>query len=509
MAVNEKKLVIRVESVSKSFPGVRALNDIDFDLIKGEVHALVGENGAGKSTLSKIISGIYSKDTGRIYLNGAEINPHGPAHAVGLGISIIHQELNLVPVLSIAENIALGREKTNLLLIDRVQSDIIAREYMDKVGLSCPSTTKIRDLSIAEQQLVEVAKALSYNTEVLIMDEPIAPLTGKEVNRLFSIIASLKERGVSIIYVSHKLEEIFTISDRITVLRDGEKVGTYDTVDMDRGELIKCMVGRELKEMYHKKTAAKDKTVVLNVRNLRRHPVLNDISFDLHKGEILGIAGLMGAGRTELVRAIFGSDPIERGRIEIDGKIIPKPSPMRMIRNGVGFIPEDRKQQGIILPLSILKNITIGILSGLSRFGLIKTKAERTLTQEKIRALNIKCPSMTTQAGQLSGGNQQKVVIAKWLASSANILIMDEPTRGIDVGAKEEIYKLMSSLCSQGVSIIMISSELPEIIGMSDRIIVMSEGRITGELMRDEATEERIMHYATIRGEKSCVEDRT
>lgn len=500
MPENISKSLIEVQEVSKSYFGVTALDKVSFDLRHGEVHALVGENGAGKSTLAKIIAGVVKKDDGKVLKNGSEIDPQNTKEVLDLGISIIHQEFNLVPALSIAQNIFLGKECMKNVFIEEEACIIASKELLAKVGLTVSPKTLLKNLSVAEQQLVEIAKCLSYNSEILIMDEPTAPLSKNEVDRLYNIINSLKEKGVSIIYVSHRLEEIFTISDRITVLRDGEKVGTYDTKQLDEKGLINLMVGRDLSNMYsHVCSVKNDKDAVLKVHEINKKPVLKNISFTLKKGEILGIAGLMGAGRTELVRCIFGADPIDSGEIEINGSKVTNICIDTMKKHGVGFITEDRKKDGIISNMSIIENMTMGTLKNVSQMGLIKARKERKVVKEMIAKLNIKCPSLLCKIGYLSGGNQQKAILGKWLISSPNILILDEPTRGIDVGAKAEIYSLISNLCQKGLSIIMVSSELPEILGMCDRILVMSEGTITAEFMKDDASEAKIMEAATLR----------
>lgn len=500
MEQNGNVPIIEAKEICKSFSGVTVLNNVDFDLRKGEIHALIGENGAGKSTLSKIISGVIKKDAGVLLKSGLEINPQSTRDAMNLNIAIIHQEFNLIPVLSIAENIYLGREETQGIFIDEEESRKGSQRLLDLVDLKKSPKTLVKNLSVAEQQLVEIAKCLSYNSEVLIMDEPTAPLTKNETSRLFEIIRSLKEKGVSIIYVSHKLEEIFALSDRITVLRDGCKVGTYNTKDLNEKMLINLMVGRDLSNMYtHKSTITTDNEIVLKVEHLNSKPLLKDISFSLRRGEILGIAGLVGAGRTELVRAIFGADTFDSGTVEVFRKPIEKISMKAMIEAGIGFIPEDRKRDGIIRNLSVKDNVTLGILKKISKMCLIKNDSEKAVVRDIITKLNIKCHGLSHLVGNLSGGNQQKAILAKWLVSSIKIFILDEPTRGIDVGAKQEIYTLMSKLCEEGISIIMVSSELPEIIGMSDRVIIMSEGEITGEFTKEEITETRIMEAATIR----------
>lgn len=508
--IHNNKSIIEVQGITKTFSGVVALNNVDFDVRAGEVHALVGENGAGKSTLSKIIAGVVKPDKGKIKImkegQEQEIKPQNSKEVLEMRISIIYQEFNLIPVLSIADNIFLGREHMKNIFIDEVTCNAQAEEIIRKVGLNCSPRIKVSELSVAEQQLVEIAKALSYKTRVLIMDEPTASLMAGEIERLFTIIKSLKKNGVAIIYVSHKLEEIFAISERITVLKDGNKIGTYWTEELNQNELIALMVGRKLINIHdHSRTNAIKDEIVLKVEGLTRLPKLKDISFELRRGEILGIAGLVGAGRTELVKTLFGIDPIQNGSVTVFGEKVRKIHPNVMVQCGLGFIPEDRKQDGVIHNMSVKENITLGIMDKICKNGLICNKDEIKITEEIIRKLNIKCLGLSHQLGNLSGGNQQKVVLAKWLVSNIRILIMDEPTRGIDVGAKFEIYLLMHDLCEQGLSIIMVSSELPEILGISDRILVMSEGEITGELLKEDADEETIIKFASLRrkdGEK-------
>lgn len=492
-----------MEGIDKKFPGVQALSKCRFELRAGEVHALVGENGAGKSTLMKILTGVYTKDGGKILYKGKEINISSPKMAQELGICMIHQEFNLIPHLTVAQNIFIGREaqKSIGFILDEREINKRTEELLKNMNLNIDPTTKVMNLTVAKQQMVEIAKALSYNSEVLIMDEPTGALTESEIEELFRIINQLRQKGVGIVYITHRMEEIKKIADRVTVLRDGQYIGTADVKDISIDQIIRMMVGREIYETSQISTSDDDgKEIVLEVKNLKRGNVIKDVSFKLRKGEILGIAGLIGSGRTEVARAIFGADPLDSGEIYVKGKKVNIRSPKDAISHGIGYLSEDRKRYGLVLDMDVELNI---VLASLERFkGLLgwikrdKTKAESHM---RVDELKIKTPGLQQQVKFLSGGNQQKVVIAKWLTRDSDILIFDEPTRGIDVGAKNEIYKLLNELARRGKSIIMISSELPEILRMSHRIIVMCEGRITGELSAAEATEERIMYYATKR----------
>jgi len=490
------EITLQMQHISKAFPGVVALDDVEFVLSKGEVHILLGENGAGKSTLMKILSGAYQSGAGQILLNGREIHIRNPKHAQTLGISIIYQELNLVPQLSAAENIFLGREPMRIAgLIDHAAMERDSQNILKGLGLDMDVQRPVRDLSIAEQQMVEVAKAISLDARILIMDEPTSALTEREISELFARIRQLKSTGVSIVYISHRMEELFEIGDRVTVLRDGRNVGTHPIRDVTRAELIRLMANRELTNQFPKVRAAKG-SQALRVENLNRAGKLEDINFTLYRGEVLGVAGLLGSGRTELARAIFGADAIDSGNIYLYGKPVQISSPRKAINSGIGFLTEDRKTEGLVLVLSVRDNICLASLDQFSHFGIVNTRAENGTAERYVNELRIKTPGIDQKAVNLSGGNQQKVVLSKWLASEAEILIFDEPTRGIDVGAKAEIYELMNHLTAKGVAVLMISSELPEILGMSDRILVMSHGRINGEFSADEATQEKILACA-------------
>nr|MBA3805765.1 sugar ABC transporter ATP-binding protein [Acidobacteriota bacterium] len=460
------------------------------------VHILLGENGAGKSTLMKILSGAYQKSAGQIMLDGAEVEIKNPKHAQGLGISTIYQEFNLIPHLSVGENIFLGREPARLPgLIDQSAIFQAATRALSDLGLTLDPRVLVKELRVAEQQMVEVAKALSLDAGVLIMDEPTAALTEHEIKELFATIRKLKDQGVSIVYISHRMEELFEIGDRVTVLRDGRSVGTYDVREMSKSELIRLMVNRELTELFPKEHAARGPEV-LRVEGLSTKDALKDISFSLHKGEVLGIAGLLGAGRTELARAIFGLDKITSGTIYINGTPQRIKSPRAAINSGIGFLTEDRKAQGLVLPLSVKENLCLPSVDKFSSWGIMDAKEEQRAAGRYVKDLRIRTPSLDQKVVFLSGGNQQKVVLSKWLCCESEVFIFDEPTRGVDVGAKAEIYQLMNRLTASGVAIIMISSELLEVLGMSDRILVMRGGRIAGEFSGREATQERILQCA-------------
>ena len=486
--------LLRMEHIEKSFPGVRALKDVSLEIRPGEVHALIGENGAGKSTLMKILSGVFKKDSGEIFWMDEPIDIQSTAHSTELGISIIYQELNQMPNLSIAENIFIGRERRKgRFMLDHKRTVEEAEKYVREVGLDADVRTLCSDLSIAQRQMVEVAKALSVQAKLIIMDEPTSSLTDLETKILMDLIRKLKKNGVSIVFISHKLNEIFEISDRISVLRDGEFVGCIDTAACSNDMLIRMMVGRELTDIYPKKEVPPGDEV-LSVRNLHAGKAVQDVSFSVRKGEILGFAGLVGAGRSETMRAIFGVDKADSGEIIVDGKPLPiRHDPSQAIDAGIGFVPEDRQLQGLVLSMSVRENTTMASMKKTLVNHMVNYNRETEITREYMSRLGIRTPSVEQKVVHLSGGNQQKVVIGKWLNTDPKILILDEPTRGIDVGAKKEIYTLMGELTSQGVAVILISSELPEVLGMADRVIVMHEGRICGEFARSEATQEKIM----------------
>ena len=488
--------VLEMHEIRKTFPGVVALDGVDFELRRGEVHILLGENGAGKSTLMKILSGAYQKSAGRVTLDGAEVEIRNPAHAQGLGISTIYQEFNLVPHLSVGENIFLGREPRGWPgLIDRRAVNRQAAEVLGRLGLKLDPRRPVKGLRVAEQQMVEVAKALSLDARVLIMDEPTAALAEHEIQDLFAAIRGLQEKGVSVVYISHRMEELFEIGDRVTVLRDGRSVGTFDVKGTNKFELIRLMVNRDLTELFPKERAARGEEV-LRVENLTTRGGLDGVSFSLHKGEVLGVAGLLGAGRTELARAIFGLDKLERGTVRIKGRERRIGSPRAAINSGLGFLTEDRKAQGLVLPLSVKDNLCLPSVDKFTTLGFVDSRRERRAADRYVRELRIRTPGLDQKVAYLSGGNQQKVVLSKWLCSEAEVFIFDEPTRGVDVGAKAEIYQLMNRLAASGVAIVMISSELPEILGMSDRILVMRAGRVACEFGSEEATQEKILECA-------------
>ena len=489
-------ILLQMQHISKNFPGVVALDDVHFELRRGEVHVLLGENGAGKSTLVKILSGAYQKSSGKILLEGNTTDIKNPKHAQELGVSIIYQELNLVSHLSAGENIFLGKEPIKALgVIDFKKLYGESQNILNELAVSIASKSLVKNLGIAEQQMVEVAKALSFESKILIMDEPTSALTEQEIKELFNAINRLKEKGVGIIYISHRIEELFEIGDRVTVLRDGKYVGTENISDTNSSKLIRMMVNRELDEKFPKQTAEKG-VEILRVEGLTKRGKLNDINFSLFKGEVLGISGLLGSGRTELARAIFGVDKIDSGKISIKGKTINLKSPRDSINLGIGLLTEDRKSQGLVLNLSLKDNVCLPNLNMFTKYGVVNSKEENQTAKKYIRELRIKTPGIHQKVMFLSGGNQQKVVVSKWLCSHADILIFDEPTRGIDVGSKVEIYQLMNQLTASGVGILMISSELPEILGMSDRIMVMHQGKITGEFLKQDATQEKILKCA-------------
>ena len=494
-------LLVEAKDISKSFPGVRALSGARFELLPGEVHALMGENGAGKSTLMKILAGIYARDSGEIRYDGALVDFTGPREAQQAGIGIIHQELQLMNHLTVAQNIFIGREPKRAfgLLLDDDRLNRDASALLAHLNLSIDPRTVVGGLTVAKQQMVEIAKALSFNSRVLIMDEPTAALNNAEIAELFKMIRELKRRGVGIIYISHKMDELKQIGDRVTVLRDGEYVGTVDAATTGMATIIGMMVGRTISD-ERLVGASEPGEVALDVRRLECGPLVRDVSFSVRRGEILGFAGLMGAGRTEVARAVFGADRLQSGEIFVHGKRCAVRTPEHAVAAGIGYLSEDRKRFGLALGMDVEANV---VMSNLSRYlsfaGFLKSKPMRRAAEKFIRLLNIRTPSAAQEVRLLSGGNQQKVVVAKWLDRDCDILFFDEPTRGIDVGAKSEIYKLLRTLADQGKAIVMISSELPEILRMSDRIIVMCEGRITGELAAEQATQERIMELATRR----------
>jgi ribose transport system ATP-binding protein len=489
-----------MKAIDKRFSGVHALKQVDFDLYDGEIHALVGENGAGKSTLMKALTGIFPKDSGEIHYLGKLFNPRGPKQALSAGIAIVHQELNMMDHLTVAQNLFIGRESTKFkgMLLDEKDQNDRARQLLTRLHMDIDPQVKLGSLTVGKQQMVEIAKAVSYNLRVLILDEPTAALTDREIEDLFAIMRDLSSKGVAMIYISHRLDEIGEISDRVTVLRDGEVVGTRKTAELEKEEMINMMVGRVIYEQPKQKSnVAPDAPVVLEVTDLNAGNLVQNVNFELRKGEILGFAGLMGAGRTETARALYGADRAN-GVIHVNGRRVFIESPMDAVRKGIGYLSEDRKRFGLATRLPVLDNAVMASYENLSPSFFLRTRSLLQATDDYVKKLNIKTPSLDQYVKNLSGGNQQKVVIAKWLIKNSSILIFDEPTRGIDVGAKSEIYQLMNELVKEGKSIIMISSELGEILRMSDRIAVMCEGRITGILDIAEATQEKIMGLATM-----------
>lgn len=489
---------LELRDVRKSFAAIQALDGASFQVRAGEVHALLGENGAGKSTLVRVMTGAHSPDSGEIRVRGETVTMRSPADAHALGIAAIYQEPTLFPDLDVAENIFMGRQpvRSGMRQITWGAMYREARQIIDRLGVRIDARARVRGLSVADQQTVEIAKALSTNSQVLIMDEPTASLSLHEVEELFRIIRQLRDNGVAIVFISHRLEEVYEIADRITVMRDGKDVGAGTPADLPQDRLIQLMVGRTLDKLFPKEEAEIGE-VVLQVQHLTRQGIFHDISFELRKGEILGLAGLVGARRTEVARAIFGIDALDGGAILLDGKPISIGSPRDALRHGITYLPEDRQHQGLVLPMSISQNITLPILQELTVGGWIRSDQEQQVASDYGRRLQVRGVSSFNQAvRQLSGGNQQKVVLAKWLATKPRVIMLDEPTRGIDVGTKSEVHRLISVLAGQGLAILMISSELPEILGMSDRILVMREGRLTGEFAREEATQEKIMARA-------------
>ncbi len=489
--------ILSVRDIVKRYPGVVALDHVSLDFYAGEIHAICGENGAGKSTFIKVITGAIRADEGTIEIDGVPRKGYVPHEAMfKFGISAIYQEFNLVPHLSIAENIFLGNEPAANGFIDFRAMNRQASQLLASLGIDMNPRATVKSLTVAFQQIVEIAKAVSHNTKILIMDEPSAPLTTNEIEKMFAMVRNLKQRGVSVIYISHRLAEIFELSDRVSVFRDGRHISTMDTASTDKNELISLMVGRELSGTYPAR-AETGGEILLEVAGLSTPGLLQNISFTLRAGEILGFGGLVGAGRTELARAVFGADPISQGHLRVHGTEVRINHPNSAVRLKIGLIPEDRKQHGIIAELSVMENIVYSSFAKVSTVGLITKRLARACAEHYRALLRIVTPSLDKKVKELSGGNQQKVVLARWLATNCDVLIFDEPTRGIDVGAKQEIYGLIADLASQGKGIIFISSEMPELLGMSDRIIVMYEGRITGELSKAEATQNSVLRLAS------------
>lgn len=491
--------ILRMKSISKMFPGVQALDEVSFEVRRGEVHAILGENGAGKSTLMKILSGAYRRDGGEIELNGQPVEIYNPGHAQSLGIAMIYQEFNLAPHLSVENNIFIGREPHTGLFafVDQRKIHEQSRKLINQLGIELDVTRRINTLNVCQQQITEIAKALSMKSHVMIMDEPTSALSESEVKTLFMVIRHLKKEGIGIVYISHNLGEVFEIADRITILRDGRKIDTRGAGEITPDEAVQKMVGRNIKDMYAKRAVPLGE-VVLKVSGLNRGKMLENISFELRSGEVLGIAGLLGSGRTELIRAVFGADRKDRGTVEVAAHTQEINRIQDAIRGGIGLVPEDRQEQGLFLGMPVRSNISAASIRDVSSHWFMNGKKERALAAKYVDRLEIKISGLEQLVLNLSGGNQQKAVLAKWLARSPQILLLDDPTRGIDVGAKQAIYRLIGELAATGVGIVFVSSELPEILGISDRILIMAGGRIKGQLSRAEATQEKIMSLATI-----------
>ncbi|MDR1507140.1 MAG: sugar ABC transporter ATP-binding protein [Treponema sp.] len=504
--------VMQMEGIEKSFPGVHALSNCHFDLFPGEVHGLVGENGAGKSTLMKILAGIYTKDAGTIKIRGETAEAHNTKQAQALGISIIHQELNLMKHLTAAQNIFIGREQKKGLpfLVDDKEINRKSGELFKLINLDLNPRAIAGSLTVAQQQMIEIAKALSFSMDVLVMDEPTSALSESEIEKLFKVIQNLRDQKKGVIYISHRMDELHRICDRVTVMRDGRYIATNPMKGISTEQIISQMVGREIFESNHAHGDTSKNEVVLEVKNLKSTVktgagAVKDVSFTLHRGEILGFAGLLGAGRTETMRLIFGADSMEGGEIFVKGERITIKKPKDAVDRGIGYLSEDRKRYGLALNMSVKANtVMASMVKFLKPLWILDEKKQKSVTQEYVKKLNTRTPSLEQLARNLSGGNQQKVIVGKWLVRDSDILIFDEPTRGIDVGAKSEIYKLLNELADQGKAIIMISSELPEILRMSHRVVVMCEGRVTGTLDSKESTQEKIMYYATLRGKDSA-----
>jgi ribose transport system ATP-binding protein len=490
-----EKPILQLSHIRKVYPGVVALQDVSLDFYPGEVHAIVGENGAGKSTFIKVLTGAIQPTAGTIHFNGTLLRNNTPAKSLETGIVAIYQEFNLFPFLSVAENIFYGSYPKKGIVVDFKKMEQKTRELLTELGVDIDPAVQVRALSVGYQQIVEIAKAISHNAKVLIMDEPSAPLTENEVENLFAIVKKIKKDNVSVIYISHRLEEIFILSDKVSIFRDGHYIKTMNTADTNTDELVKIMVNRELGEQFPAKEYRRGEEV-LTVRSLSTD-MLKDISFKAYRGEILGFAGLVGAGRTETARAIFGADKIKSGEILLHGRPVRFNAPADAIRAGIGLIPEDRKQHGVLLGMSVMENITYANMKGISKWGILNNAKDMYIGGKYKDLLRIKAASLKQLVKNLSGGNQQKVVLAKWLFTNCDVLIFDEPTRGIDVGAKQEIYLLMKQLVQEGKVVIMITSEMPELLGMADRIIVMREGKITGTMMKREATQEMVLKLSS------------
>lgn len=491
------EVIVSMENITKTFPGVKALDNVQFHLRAGTVEALLGENGAGKSTLMKILSGVYTRDSGDLEIFGQQYGNLNPKTAQQAGVAIIHQELNMCKHLTVAENMFLGREKRNGFALKNAQMEAEAREILGSLGMDINPKQMVGEFSVAKQQMIEIAKALSINAKILIMDEPTSALTSKEIDDLFKIIHQLKASGHGIVYISHRLEELQHITDHVTIMRDGQYITEGDFKDFTMDQIIQNMVGREIKEKFPRVECKKGKKI-FEVKNLNAGRMVRDINFSLYEGEIVGIAGLMGAGRTETTRAIFGADPKESGEICLDGHEVKIEKPMDAIKAGIVLAPEDRKKDGLCTKLSIRQNLELPNLDLVcNKLGVINKAKDNELCDKAVKNLMIKVANLNSNADTLSGGNQQKVVVGKWLARNSRVVIFDEPTRGIDVGAKVEIYNLMNQLKQQGIAVMFVSSEMPEVMGVADRILIMCDGRITGEVMAKDVTQNQILEYAT------------
>lgn len=494
----QKETVLEMTGLSKEFPGVKALDGVDLEVRKGEVHVLMGENGAGKSTLMKILAGVYAADAGSIRLEGEEVRFASPLEAIRRGITLIYQELSVAPNLTVAENIFMGSELTRRGMVDRPAMAERSAAVLKKLGASFPPEKRAGLLSIAEQQQIEIARALNHRSRILIMDEPTAALSDRETDRLFEVVAGLRDQGISIIYISHRMNEVARIADRVSVLRDGRQIGTLEREEIDSARIVAMMVGRPLEDFYKHRAGTAVRRGTFRAEDFSDGRLVEGASFQVGAGEILGMAGLVGAGRSELARMIFGADPRRSGRLYLEGKEIKLNSPGEAIRRGIGYVPEDRKSQGLFLDMSVGDNIGMNVLPRLSRKGVLPRGTCARFSGESVKNLNIKASSGAARVLSLSGGNQQKVLLARWLAIRPRVLILDEPTRGVDVGAKSEIYKIIGELAAQGVAVIFISSELPEVVGIAQRVLVMREGRIVGEIAEKERiTQETIISYAT------------
>ena len=489
-------IILTMKGIDKSFPGVHALDHVDLEVRKGEVLALMGENGAGKSTLMKVLTGIYKKDSGTITYEGKEVEFKNTREAQDAGIVIVHQELNMLGHLTVAQNLFIGREFKKGITIDDKKMNEEAKKLFDRLNVDIDPKEKMSNLTVGKQQMCEIAKAISHKAEVIIFDEPSAALTEKEIADLFEIIRDLRKKNLGIVYISHRMEEIFELCDRITVLRDGSYIGVKNIPETNMNEIVKMMIGREIGERYPSRNVKIGKEV-LKVKELTRKGTFHDVNFSVRAGEVLGVSGLMGAGRTEIMQAIFGNLSYESGTIEIDGKEVKISNPRQAMEHGIGFITEDRKTEGLMLDKSIRENISLCNLRRISKSSVISREAEKNMVAEAIKDLHIKCFGSYHECNNLSGGNQQKVVLAKWILTNPKILILDEPTRGVDIGAKKEIYSIINKLAAQGVAIIMVSSELPEVLGMSDNIMVVREGEVRGIISYEEANQERVMTLAT------------